>query len=53
MGSVHRDEDEFLTVVRVPLEEMVEKIIAGQIPDGKTQAAILRVAHMLKKRKGE
>lgn len=53
VGSVHRDEDEFLTVVRVPLEEMVEKIIGGQIPDGKTQAAILRVAHMLKKRKGE
>ena len=49
-GRVHRDEDEFLTVVRVPLDEMVEKIIAGEIPDGKTQAALLRVAHMLKKR---
>ena len=52
-GQVHRDADEFLQVVRVSLDEMVEKIMAGEIPDGKTQAALLRVAGMIKKRKGE
>ena len=50
-GREHRDEDEFLQVLRVPLSDMVEKILAGEIPDGKTQAALLRVAHMIKNRK--
>lgn len=45
------DEDEFLEVFRMPLEEAVEEILAGNIPDGKTQAAVLRVAAMLKKEK--
>ena len=43
------DEDEFLEVFRMPLDEAVEEILAGNIPDGKTQAAVLRVAAMLKK----
>lgn len=43
------DEDEFLEVFRMPLDEVVEEILAGNIPDGKTQAAVLRVAAMLKK----
>ena len=43
------DEDEFLEVFRMPLDAVVEEILAGNIPDGKTQAAVLRVAAMLKK----
>ena len=36
------DEDEFLNVVEVPLEELVREILEGRIADGKTQAAILK-----------
>ena len=45
----HLDEDEFLEVFRMPLDEAVRQIMAGEIPDGKTQTAILRAAMMLKK----
>lgn len=48
-GQRHLDEDEFLNVREVPLEELVEDILAGRIVDGKTQTAILKVALMLKK----
>ncbi len=42
-GERELDEDEFLDVVKVPIKEMVEKILCGEVPDGKTQAAVLRV----------
>ena len=45
----HLDEDEFLEVFRLPLDEAVRQIMNGEIPDGKTQTAILRAAMMLKK----
>lgn len=43
------DEDEFLEVFTMPLDALVEKILAGEIPDGKTQAAALRAYMMIKK----
>ena len=48
-GERKPDDDEFLDVFRLPLDTLVEQILAGEIPDGKTQAAVLRVAAMLKK----
>ena len=45
-GERHLDEDEFLNVVAVPLEELVQDIMAGRIADGKTLAAILKVWNM-------
>ena len=45
-GTRHLDEDEFLNVVAVPLEELVADIMAGRIADGKTLAAILKVWNM-------
>ena len=42
-GERHLDEDEFLNVVAVPLDELVGDIMAGRIADGKTLAAILKV----------
>lgn len=45
----HLDEDEFLEVFTLPLDELVERILAGEVPDGKTQAAALKVYAMLKK----
>ena len=44
----HLDDDEFLETFRLPLTEAVRQIMAGEIPDGKTQAGILRAAAMLK-----
>ena len=41
------DEDEFLEVFRMPLDDLVAEVMAGNIPDGKTQVAVLRVAAML------
>ncbi len=37
------DEDEFLEVFTLPLEEAVQWVLNGTITDGKTQAAILKV----------
>ncbi|MBQ3063762.1 MAG: NUDIX hydrolase [Clostridia bacterium] len=42
------DEDEFLEVFRMPLDELVGEVLAGNILDGKTQVAALRVWTMLK-----
>lgn len=42
------DEDEFLTVEKISLEDAVKMIQNGEIPDGKTQIGILRAYTMLK-----
>ncbi len=47
MGSQDPDEDEFLTVDRVPFDEMVHRIMAGEIEDGKTIAAVLKAKLLL------
>lgn len=48
-GERNLDDDEFLDVFRMPLDEAVNEIMAGRMPDGKSQAAILRAAALLKK----
>ncbi len=45
------DEDEFLEVFRMPLDALVEEVMAGAVPDGKTQVAALRVAELLRREK--
>ncbi len=45
-GEQAPDDDEFLDVVRLPLAEAVQMVLDGRIPDGKTQAALLRVQMM-------
>lgn len=45
------DEDEFLEVFRMPFDDLIAEILAGNVPDGKTQAAALRVAALLAKEK--
>lgn len=45
-GESDLDDDEFLEVVKIPLPEMVDMVLRGEITDGKTQSAVLR-AHML------
>ncbi len=49
-GEMDLDEDEFLSNVRYPLSVLVDEVQKGNIPDGKTQAAILRTADLLRRR---
>ncbi len=42
-GETDPDDDEFLDVVRIPFDEMIAQILAGEIPDAKTQTAALKV----------
>lgn len=37
------DADEFLNVFTMPLEQAVQKVLAGEIWDAKTQTALLKV----------
>lgn len=46
-GERHLDADEFLNVARVALTELVEEVMAGRIPDAKTQIAILKADRLL------
>ncbi len=48
----HPDEDEFLTCERIALDEAVRRVLRGEIPDGKTQAAVLKCALLLREEGG-
>ena len=52
-GETDPDEDEFLELERVPLSELVERVMSGEITDGKTQVAILKVNEILRRRETE
>lgn len=41
-GSQNPDEDEFLKVERIPLNRAVEMVLNNEIPDAKTQVAVLK-----------
>jgi len=43
MGETSPDEDEFLDVIRTPFDEMVRRVLAGELSDAKTVAGILKV----------
>lgn len=48
-GEQKLDEDEFLNVEIIPIEDLVDDIMSGRITDGKTQVAILKAAKILKR----
>ena len=48
--QMNPDEGEFLEVEKIPLDKAVDMVMNGEIPDGKTQTLIMRVAEM--KRRG-
>ena len=48
-GARDLEEAEFLNVFRMTLDELVDKVLAGEIPDAKTQAAALRAKLMLER----
>lgn len=41
------DEDEFLDVIKVPLNDAVDMVMRGELKDGKTQIAVLKAARIL------
>ncbi len=41
-GETHPDEDEFVETVKIPLVELKDMIMRGEIPDSKTQVCVLR-----------
>lgn len=47
-GNSKLDEGEFLNVKKIPLDKAVEMILNNQIPDAKTQVAVLKTAMLLK-----
>lgn len=48
-GEQKLDEGEFIDIVKMPLEQAYEMIMNNEIPDAKTQAAILKAYLLLKK----
>ena len=48
-GERHLDEDEFLNVEWVPVEELTDRIVRGEIEDAKTIAALLMAREILRR----
>ncbi len=42
----HLDEDEFLTVEKIPLDTLCDMVMNGKIPDAKTQVAVLKAKRL-------
>ena len=42
-GEASPDEDEFLELERIPLEQAAQMVLDNRIPDAKTQAAVRKV----------
>ena len=52
-GETDPDDDEFIDVVQIPLAEMIDRVMAGEILDGKTQLAVLKVDELLRREEAE
>ena len=46
-GDTDFDEDEFLEVEKIPMDEAVRMVMDGEIPDSKTQVLVLKTARLL------
>lgn len=47
------DDDEFLQIVKMPLGELTERVMSGEIKDAKTVAAVLKLNYLLQKNGGK
>ena len=50
-GETHPDEDEFLSLVRMPLDEAIELVMRGEIRDGKTICGLLMAKEVILRQK--
>ena len=48
-GSQSLDDDEFLNIEQIPLQELVQQVMDGTLMDGKSQVAILKTAAIVKR----
>ena len=48
-GSQSLDDDEFLNIEQIPLQELVQQVMDGTLTDGKSQVAILKTAAIVKR----
>ena len=48
-GETDFDEDEFIEIVKIPLDVLAGMIISGEVTDAKTQAAVMKVWAMKQK----
>ena len=46
-GEQHLDEGEYLDVVKLPFEKVFEMAMNGDLPDAKTQTAVLKAKLLL------
>ncbi len=51
IGETNPDEDEFLDVIKIPIKKAVEMVLNNEIPDAKSQTAILKAYLLLKEGK--
>ncbi|MCH5323948.1 MAG: NUDIX hydrolase [Eubacterium sp.] len=49
-GKQHLDEDEFLEVEKIPLDKAIEMVLNNEIPDAKTQLALMKAKAILDKK---
>ena len=49
--QMNLDEDEFLNVIKIPVDKAAEMVMNNEIRDGKTQALVLKVANLIKEGK--
>lgn len=47
----HLDEDEFVNVEKIKIEDAMEMVIKGEICDGKTQALVLKLENLIRTNK--
>lgn len=52
-GETDFDDDEFLDVVKIPLDTLVDMIMDGRIKDSKTQTAILKTKIILERERNQ
>ncbi len=50
-GDTHPDADEFINWEKIPLKTLIREVMAGNIPDGKTQTALLKAYYYLQNEK--
>ena len=52
-GDTHPDEDEFLGLVRMPLDEAIDMVMRGDIRDAKTISGLLMAREHIRRQKGQ
>ncbi len=52
-GEQKLDDDEFLDVEAIPMDELIKRIMSGDITDGKTQTALLKADILLREKTGQ